>query len=416
MKICIHRGTQEIGGTCIELEAEGKRIVLDVGLPLDASEYSDEQSLLPKVSGFKEPDESLLAVVISHPHQDHYGLSKYLRDDLPIIIGEAAHNILKASLYFSPSGVSFENIIHLRDRELINIGPFEITPYLVDHSAYDAYAILVSAGGKKLFYSGDFRGHGRKSRLFDKLIANPPRDMDVLLMEGTNIGRSNSGNGFKSEEDLVQDFIDEFNTTNGLCIVWSSSQNIDRLVTIFKACRKTKRQFIIDLYTAEILRATGNDKLPQWDWEGVRVFLPKPQKYRIMKEGLFDLAKGYKKSRIYPENLAKEASKSVMLFRPSMIGDLENAKCLQDAKIVYSLWEGYLKMDQQRPFLNWIEKLNLPLVQIHTSGHAAIDDLKKFANSINPKKLVPIHSFNTDRYSEFFDRVENKKDGVWWDV
>ena len=71
MRICIHRGTKEIGGTCIELEAKGKRIVLDVGLPLDASEYSDEQSLLPKVSGFNEPDESVLAVVISHPHQIH---------------------------------------------------------------------------------------------------------------------------------------------------------------------------------------------------------------------------------------------------------------------------------------------------------------------------------------------------------
>ena len=34
MRVCIHRGTQEVGGTCIEIEAEGKRIVLDVGLPL----------------------------------------------------------------------------------------------------------------------------------------------------------------------------------------------------------------------------------------------------------------------------------------------------------------------------------------------------------------------------------------------
>jgi len=415
MRVCIHRGTQEIGGTCIELEAEGKRIVLDVGLPLDAGEC-DEETLLPPVSGFRNPDESLLAVLISHPHQDHYGLSKYIRGDLPILIGEAAHNILKASLNFSPSGVSFENTIHLRDRERINIGPFAITPYLVDHSAYDAYAILVSAEGKNLFYSGDFRAHGRKSTLFDKLIANPPGDIDVLLMEGTNIGRTNSGKEFKSEEDLVQEFVDEFKSTKGLCIVWSSSQNIDRLVTIFKACRKTKRQFIVDLYTAEILRATGNDKLPQWDWEGVRVFLPKSQKYQIMKENLFDLAKVYKQARIYPENLAKEASRSVMLFRPSMIGDLESAKCLQSSKIVYSLWEGYLKMDRQRPFLDWVEKLNFPLVQIHTSGHAAIDDLKKFSNAINPKKLVPIHSFNTDRCNEFFNRVENKKDGVWWNV
>ena len=35
MRVCIHRGTKEIGGTCIELEAQGQRLVLDVGLPLN---------------------------------------------------------------------------------------------------------------------------------------------------------------------------------------------------------------------------------------------------------------------------------------------------------------------------------------------------------------------------------------------
>ena len=34
MRIRIHRGTEEIGGTCIEMESDGRRIVLDVGLPL----------------------------------------------------------------------------------------------------------------------------------------------------------------------------------------------------------------------------------------------------------------------------------------------------------------------------------------------------------------------------------------------
>ena len=73
MRIRIHRGTKEIGGTCIEIEAQGKRVVLDVGLPLDASDADTDvyDTLLPKVPGFREPDESLLGVVISHAHQDH---------------------------------------------------------------------------------------------------------------------------------------------------------------------------------------------------------------------------------------------------------------------------------------------------------------------------------------------------------
>ncbi len=72
MRLRIHRGTKEIGGTCIEVEAVGKRLVLDVGLPLDAPDEAQE-TLLPMVPGFREPDASLLGVAISHPHQDHFG-------------------------------------------------------------------------------------------------------------------------------------------------------------------------------------------------------------------------------------------------------------------------------------------------------------------------------------------------------
>jgi len=34
MKLTIHRGTHEIGGTCVELATENTRILIDIGLPL----------------------------------------------------------------------------------------------------------------------------------------------------------------------------------------------------------------------------------------------------------------------------------------------------------------------------------------------------------------------------------------------
>jgi len=54
------------------------------------------------------------------------------------------------------------------------------------HSAFDAHGFLVQAGEKSLFYTGDFRGHGRKSKLLDNLIVSPPQ-VNALLMEGTLI-------------------------------------------------------------------------------------------------------------------------------------------------------------------------------------------------------------------------------------
>ena len=103
MKICIHRGAKEIGGSCIEIESQEKRIVLDIGLPLDAID-PDAIPMHP-VKGFDSSDESLLGVIISHPHQDHYGLAHRLPEQTPFLVGKAAEAILAAAALFSPAGV-----------------------------------------------------------------------------------------------------------------------------------------------------------------------------------------------------------------------------------------------------------------------------------------------------------------------
>jgi hypothetical protein len=61
MRVCIHRGTKEIGGTCVEVESRNTRIVLDVGLPLDAVD-PDEIPLHP-ICGFETPNASLLVLL-----------------------------------------------------------------------------------------------------------------------------------------------------------------------------------------------------------------------------------------------------------------------------------------------------------------------------------------------------------------
>lgn len=417
MKICIHRGTKEIGGTCIEVESQGKRIVLDIGMPLDA--LDDEQSLeslVPKVSGFKEHDHNLLGVLISHMHMDHYGLGHKISQDIPVWIGQSAHRMMEAAIPFIRNGFAFKNPNFLENNQLIKIGPFSITPYLTDHSAFDAYALLIEADGKRVFYSGDFRGHGRKSSLFDKLVVNPPSNIDVLLMEGTTIGRVGTMEGFKTENDLENDFSKAFRETDGLHLVWTSSQNIDRLVTIYKAAKKTKRLFIIDLYTAEILKATGRNTIPQSFWSDVRLYITSRQRKQIIDKKLFSILDQHKSNRIFHENLPKLAKNSVMLFRPMFMGDKGLENSLDGATLSYSMWDGYLEKDSSRKVLEWLEKNQITLKRIHTSGHASVAHLMRFAKAMNPKRLVPIHTFEPEKYSEHFHNVECHQDGEWWDI
>lgn len=412
MRICIHRGTKEIGGTCVEIESQAKRIVLDVGLPLDAVD-PDEFPLHP-IKGFEASDPSLLGVVISHPHQDHYGLAYRLPKETSFLIGEAAQNILAASSLFSPGGVALSNAVHLRDRQPISLGPFTITPFLVDHSAYDSYSVLVEADGERLFYSGDFRGHGRKGSLLDKLIADPPQNVDVLLLEGTCIGREHADRPFPTESDLERRFIELIHETPGMPLVWCSGQNIDRIVTIFRACKQAGRQFIIDVYTAEILRATGNQRIPQASWDGIKVFLPASQKRRIIQEKAFDISNAYGPWRIYPEELPEAAANSVMLFRPSMVRDLEKANCLNGAAIICSVWAGYLEAAQNQQFVGWAGRKALPIHRCHTSGHASVVDLKRLRNAFPNAMVVPVHLSDRNGFAASFEDVVTHEDGEWW--
>jgi ribonuclease J len=75
VRACIHRGASEVGGTLVELAANGRRVVLEAGLPLDLDRVAG-RDLLPDVPGlWAEGDGSLLGLLISHGHPDHYGLA-----------------------------------------------------------------------------------------------------------------------------------------------------------------------------------------------------------------------------------------------------------------------------------------------------------------------------------------------------
>ena len=131
----------------------------------------------------KPPD----AILISHSHPDHYGLLPFVKPQIPLYLSEGCLELIKATYYFRGLDSNLEAVEIIENNKCFSIGDFKIIPYLVDHSGFDAYAFLIEAEGKRIFYSGDFRGHGKKRILFDRFIANPPKDIGFLIMEGTGI-------------------------------------------------------------------------------------------------------------------------------------------------------------------------------------------------------------------------------------
>ncbi len=414
MRVRIHRGAGEVGGSCVELEACGERLLLDLGLPLDGD--PDDVSIHPAIDGL-DGRSSLRALVLSHGHPDHWGLAHLAGEALAVAMGGATRRIFQAAAPFRPRSCLPANVIELHDGVPLTFGPFTVTPYLVDHSAYDAYALKVEAGGRTLFYSGDFRAHGRKATLFEKLVANPPRGIDVLLMEGTTIGRADAGRGFPTEAEIEARLAGIFRAAPGMALVAASAQNIDRMVSLYRACRRTGRTLVIDLYAAEVLRATGNARIPQSHWPNVAVHVPHYQRVRVKRAGRFDLVERHRANRIFAEDLKALAPRAALLFRPAMLPDLDRAGCLEGAVAVWSQWAGYLARERGAEISAALDARGIPLEEVHTSGHAGIADLKRLAEALAPKMLVPIHTFEPHRFPEYFGAMARRKnDGEWWEI
>lgn len=412
MKLRIHRGAAEIGGNCIEIESSGQSILLDLGAPL-IGDLSPQDSL-PAIPGLTNgTNPNLLGIVISHPHADHYGLVGLAHSSVPVYIGKDADNLLQAALVFGPFGANFPNVTHYKHRNLFQVGPFRITPYLNDHSAFDAYSFLVEANGKTLFYSGDIRGHGWKSHMFDELLADGPKGVDAMLLEGTTLGRDEEGRS-ESEADLVGRLTESIANTRGLALAAFSGQNIDRFVTFYKATRSNRRNFVVDLYVAHLLRALGRKSLPNPASNALRVYLPRRMKLKIVRDRSFDLVTPYRHRRIYPHELRKRKKHLVMTFRPSMAQDLEQADCLEGAKLIYSMWPGYIERSSHN-IEEWCAKHNIEFEIIHTSGHADAHDLKLLVSAIQPKNLIPIHTFTPDRFDRIGENVTHVVDGEWFE-
>ena len=366
--------------------------------------------------GLLTEDDELVGIVLSHGHPDHYGLVKQISTKVPIYLGEATTRILNEAAFFTPvEGLDPAGYLH--DRELLELGPFRITPYLVDHSAFDAFALLIEADGQRLFYSGDLRAHGRKPGTFERLLRDPPKEVDVLVLEGTRLSRDKRLPGEPaSEQDVERALVEAFRETGGMVLALYSPQNVDRYVSMYRAALQSDRDLVIDLYTAAIGAATGLDSIPQASWERVRVFVPQSQRVKVKQAGAFERVRAVHDSRIFADELRVRRGELVLTFRASMARDLERAGCLDGASAVWSMWPGYLHQSAGENLQRFFRRHDISLSVIHASGHGTTEDLQRLATAISAERIVPIHTEAPERFSDLFLHVEQHPDGQSWQV
>ena len=373
MEIVIHRGENQIGGNIIEISTDKTRILLDVGRELD-----EEEVRLPDIDGlFDVP--AFDAVFISHYHGDHIGLAYYINKRIPLYLGEASVRIVQASDAYKntetihPAGF----LVHGKP---ISIGDITVTPFLCDHSAFDSYMLLCEADGETVLYTGDFRSNGRKS--FDRLLHDLPQKIDKLICEGTTLSRE--GYAPVTEAELEEKAVALFKETSAPIFVLQSSANIDRIVTMYRAAKRTGRIFLQELFMAELATVAGKS-IPNPAFDDVYAFITNPKRYDALT----------KYRRIGKDGIAK--SRFVMCVRSSMLRymqSLSEQMNFDGGLLIYSMWSGYRKQPEMEAFLCACEDMGLKVVELHTSGHADADTIKRLIAHVNPTEIIPVHTEN----------------------
>lgn len=410
--LTVHRSTNQIGGNCVEIALDGHRLILDAGSPLEFDETNAANQLIPKTLDLTKPIDAL---IISHPHQDHYGILNVLPQPWSVWCGAAAERLMRLTAAIKGERIE-QRIQNYQAFTKFSIGPFSITPFLTDHSAFDSYMLLVECAGKRIFYSGDFRRVGRKAKLVKKFLIAPPKDVDVLLLEGTTLGRTEE---YPTESDLEADFITLFNHTTGRVFITWSAQNIDRSVTIYRACKRTGRRMVLDLYTLDVLDqlSTLYDSLPRLGWPRVLGVVSTSMKRLYENPARLNrpefVERCAKSGKAVGAAKLQAISDAVLMLRPSLLDDYTNKgmTITKDDAWAFSMWSGYLKNPDYEDIRRRFQEVGAPFRHIHTSGHASATDLQEFATRITPRYLVPIHSFNWDDHLEKFLNARRLRDG-----
>ncbi len=446
MKLTIHRGSHQIGGSCVEVSSGGTRILVDFGMPLtDAGgEAFDERAMAGKpveeliakkvlfdIKGlYRGSEPSIDAVFISHSHKDHYGLLPYIHPKIPVYISKGAYDLMSAlNVFLMPQWRTvIAAPVLLGHKRPVTIGGLTVTPYLVDHSGFDAMGFVIreTATGKTVVYTGDFRAGGWTWKRYDDFLDNPPKRVDCLVMEGTMLARE--GGKYPDEAAVVEAVAGAIQKSATAVIpVYCSGQNIDRIVSLYKAVRKAKSLLVVDPYTAYMLAVAGDvsSRIPQVDWVNMRVFIAnyagRGDIYinKIAGSARKEIMRGLGRAKIKAADFGNLKQKALLLMRDRMIPAVEKIPQIQGSTLIYSQWAGYIKKDKPgaKKFWDFVARNNLAVEHIHTSGHATRDKLCVFAARVNARQIVPIHTEYPARFREHFgNTVVCRADGQGFEV
>ncbi len=402
MKVRILKGTNQIGGCITEITSDkGTKIIIDFGEDLP-DDLEKNKKTNPNIDGLTIGKKKYDAVFITHSHGDHIGLINYILDDIPVYVEGLSKIIYTLLSVFTYKDIRFKTENMEFKKPIMVNNDMKITPYLVDHSSYNSAMILIEADGKRILHTGDFRSNGLKGQDFAPTLKEIGH-VDMIITEGTSLSRKNIDN--ETEEQLMNRAHETFLKYDQIFILQSST-NIDRLQGFYDLAKITGKTFIEDIFTANLTTSLNEEKIPS-PFNRDDVYTWVISKYRQNKSLKF------KRKYVYPftERIKQKSYKNkhyCLMVKGSMLEAIKKLYAknfIDNACLIYSMWDGYKEKDEIKSFLEEIKKYGIKdVINLHTSGHADRKTISML-NELGAKKVIPIHTTNPEELVNILNNV-----------
>lgn len=399
--------SNQIGGNVVVIETEKSRIAIDFGENLPGNENANIE-----IEGLSKGKPTFDGVFFTHYHGDHIGRVKSILPDVQLYLGAVARKIL---LNINETLKKQEMVALLNDEKRItelhenvtiniNDDDIKVTPYSVDHSAYEAFMLLVETKDKTILHTGDFREHGHRGEksliptINHYVRKNGKRNVDTLIIEGTMLSRMHED---VFTEKQLQNWAYEYFKEHRHVFLLCSSTNLDTLTSFYQAGQKRGMQMFGNSYVYTQLKTfseTAGRRSPSYKFEKVwPISFGKMLESETFKGTQEDFMRRFGFICVVKEGEAYE--KWIDKF----------ADC--NPVLIYSMWDGYLdpkKLAYNQKLADFCRKYHA--VTKHTSGHATADTIARVINAVDPKQeIIPIHTENADALKSLSIRDELKQ-------
>jgi len=376
-------GLGEIGGNITVFETENEAILVDVGMSFPDEDMHGVDILIPDFSYIREIRKKIVAIIITHAHEDHIGAMPYLFKEMQFpVYGTPLPLAMIGSKFDEHHLKEFKkHFIPVEKRKVYKIGnDFEIEWMHMTHSILDSSSLAITTEAGTIIHTGDFKiDHtpvdGYTADLH-RLAYYGDKGVLCLLSDSTN---SHNPNPTPSELSVAPALDRVFSKAEGRVILSTFSSNIHRVYQAIQYGIKYGRKVCV------IGRSMERNIEVALQYDYIRF----PKSVFIDADEVGSL--NDKEVLIVTTGSQGEANSA--LFRMS-IGEHRHIKIKPTDLIVLSSRAIPGNEGSISQMLNHLQKCGAKVANdrdIHVSGHASIEEQKLMLRLVNPKFFLPIH-------------------------